>query len=237
MENGRVPGGRGAASPQGADDGKDHSRVAGAGPGNGEEADTARRLIQAGRKLFATRGFDGTSVRALTAAAGTNLGAVTYHFESKEELYRAVLNEVLGPVRELAEMLRGMHFSAPQLLEFFIRGMFQNLRETPDLPRFFVQEVVLGEEPAPPILETLRVVVTVLTGIIQEGQSVGTLRAGDPVLLALSTLSQPIYLSLMPRVLDREDLRAAGLPRPRTSPEEHAVDFVMKSLLAKEEME
>jgi AcrR family transcriptional regulator len=216
---------------------RSQTRGAGPGQGSGDEGDTARRLIQAGRKLFATRGFDGTSVRALTAEAGTNLGAVTYHFESKEELYRRVLEEVIGPIRDHAEMLRGMPLSAPQRLEFFIRGMFQHLRENPDMPRFFVQEVVLGEEPAPPILETLRVVVTVLTGIVQEGQAVGTLRAGDPVLMALSTLSQPIYLSLMPRVMEREDLRAAGLPRPRSSPEEHAVDFVLRGLRAKEEEE
>jgi hypothetical protein len=128
-----------------------------------------------------------------------------------------------------------MPFSTPQRLEFFIRGMFQHLRENPETPRFFVQEIVLGEEPAPPILETLRVVVTVLTGIIQEGQAVGVFRDGDPMLMALSALSQPIYLSLMPRVLARDDLRRAGLPQPRSAPEDHAVEFVLGGLLVREE--
>jgi len=202
---------------------------------DGEAGDTARRLIEAGRKLFASRGFDGASVRALTGEAGTNLGAITYHFESKEELYQAVLEVVLGPVREHLEMLKRMPFSAPQRLEFFIRGMFEHLRENPDMPRFMVQEIVLGENPSPQILKTLQVVVSVLTGIIQEGQAVGTIRAGDSMLMALSTLSQPIYLTLMPALLDREDLRAAGLPRPRSSPEDHAVEFVLRSLLVQEE--
>lgn len=202
---------------------------------NPESLDTAGRLLQAGRKLFSTKGFDGTSVRALTTEAGTNLGAVTYHFESKDELYIRVLEEVLGPIREHLEMLKGMPFSTPQRLEFFIRGMFQHLRENPETPRFFVQEIVLGEEPAPPILETLRVVVTVLTGIIQEGQAVGVFRDGDPMLMALSALSQPIYLSLMPRVLARDDLRRAGLPQPRSAPEDHAVEFVLGGLLVREE--
>ena len=197
--------------------------------------DTRQRLIDAGRKLLATGGFDGTSIRALTDEAGANLGAVTYHFESKEKLYQAVLEEVLGPVQEHLEMLKRMPVSAPQRLEFFIRGMFQHLRENPEMPRFMVQEIVLGENPSPEILKMVRTVVTVLTGIIQEGQAVGTIRQGDSALMALSTLSQPIYLSIMPPILGNEEMKKAGVPQPRISPEDHAVDFVMSSLLVREE--
>lgn len=197
--------------------------------------DTRQRLIDAGRKLLATRGFDGTSIRALTDEAGANLGAVTYHFESKEKLYQAVLEEVLGPVQEHLEMLKRMPVSAPQRLEFFIRGMFQHLRENPEMPRFMVQEIVLGENPSPEILKMVRTVVTVLTGILQEGQAVGTIRQGDSALMALSTLSQPIYLSIMPPVLGRTELKEAGVPQPRVSPEDHAVEFVLRSLEAREE--
>jgi AcrR family transcriptional regulator len=209
-------------------------------PGNprtveGEGEDTRRRLIVAARKLLAQKGFEGTSIRAVTEEAGANLGAVTYHFESKERLYHAVLEEVLGPMREQALILKGLPFSPLQRLEFFIRGMFQHLSENPDMPRFMVQEIVLGDEPAPPILETVRVIAPVLVGIIQEGQHVGTIREGDPVLMAISALSQPIYLSIMPPVLAREDLRASGVPQPRVSPEDHAVEFVLRGLAARQE--
>ena len=203
--------------------------------GGGAGTDTRDRLIRAGRKLISRKGFEGASVRALTEEAGANLGAVTYHFESKEKLYQAILEDVLGPIREHLEMLKSMPFSAPQRLEFFIRGMFQHLQENPDMPRLMVQEIVLGEDPSPQILETVKVVVSVLTGIIQEGQAVGTIRQGDSVLMALSTLSQPIYLSIMPPILANEEMKKAGVPQPRISPEDHAVDFVMNSLLAQEE--
>jgi AcrR family transcriptional regulator len=201
----------------------------------GEGGDTRHRLLEAARKLLAQKGFDGTSIRAVTEEAGANLGAVTYHFESKEKLYHAVLEEVLGPMREQARILKGLPFSPLQRLEFFIRGMFQHLSENPDMPRFMVQEIVLGDEPAAPILETVRVVAPVLVGIIQEGQHVGTIREGDPVLMALSALSQPIYLSIMPPVLAREDLKAEGVPQSRVSPEDHAVEFVLRGLAARQE--
>ncbi len=196
---------------------------------------TRQRLLDAGRRLFAEKGFDGTSVRALTEAAGVNLGAVTYHFESKERLYRSVLDQVLSPMRARAEALKGMRIPPLGKVELFVRGMFQHLRENPDVPRFMVQEVVLGERPSPPIMEAIQTVGLLLIDIIREGQAGGAIREGDPVLLALSTLSQPIYLSIMPPVISRVEMRRAGFPQPRVPPEDHAVEFVMRGLTARKE--
>jgi hypothetical protein len=75
----------------------------------------------------------------------------------------------------------------------------------------------------------------VLIGTIQEGQQVGTIRRGDAVLMALSTISQPIYLSIMPPVLAREALVGGGVPQPRNPPEDHAVEFVLRALQPPEE--
>ena len=200
-----------------------------------EVPDTALRLLEAGRKLFATGGFEGTSVRALTREAEANLGAVTYHFETKEALYQAVLDRVFAPVRGRLELLGDSPLPAPERLELFVRGMFQHLREHKDIPRFFVQEIVLGEDPSPPILNTVRTVLGTLAGILEDGQREGTVVAGDPVLMALTFLSQPIYLSLMPAFLERENLRGAELPEPDQSAEEHAVAFLRRAFVVSEE--
>ena len=47
---------------------------------------TRARLLDAAETLFAENGFDGTSLRSITSAAGANLAAVNYHFQSKEGL-------------------------------------------------------------------------------------------------------------------------------------------------------
>lgn len=197
-----------------------------------DEQDTRSRLIAVGRALMARNGFDATSVRSITEQAGANLGAITYHFGSKQGLYQAVLENVLSPLVEQVQLLKEMPFSPLQKLEYFIRGMFQHLRENPDMPRFMVQEIVLGDKPDPTIMELIGVIAPVLTGIIQEGQAVGTIRKGDPVLMALSSISQPIYLSIMPPVLARAQAANGGVPQPRTAPEDHAVEFVVRGLEA-----
>ena len=46
-------------------------------------AETKDRLLGAAEALFMEHGFEATSLRAITAAAGANLAAVNYHFGSK----------------------------------------------------------------------------------------------------------------------------------------------------------
>ncbi len=65
---------------------------------------TKERLLDAAERLFAARGFDGTSLREVTAEAGANVAAIHYHFGSKEELLRAVLSRIVAPVN--SERLR-----------------------------------------------------------------------------------------------------------------------------------
>ena len=61
-------------------------------------ADTKTRILDAAERLFVEHGFEATSLRQLTAAAGVNLAAVNYHFGSKEELFQAVLTRRLDPM-------------------------------------------------------------------------------------------------------------------------------------------
>lgn len=53
--------------------------------------DTRERLIAAAGPEFAKRGYFASSIRVICAAAGANVSAVKYHFGSKRELYRAVV--------------------------------------------------------------------------------------------------------------------------------------------------
>jgi AcrR family transcriptional regulator len=62
--------------------------------------DTKTRILDAAESLFMEHGFEATSLRQLTAAAGVNLAAVNYHFGSKEELFQAVLTRRLDPMNQ-----------------------------------------------------------------------------------------------------------------------------------------
>jgi len=55
-------------------------------------------LLDAAERLFARNGVEGTSVRDIIKAAGVNLGAINYHFGTKERLVLEVFARRLEPV-------------------------------------------------------------------------------------------------------------------------------------------
>jgi AcrR family transcriptional regulator len=64
-------------------------------------------ILDAAARVFTDRGYRGATVDAILKEAGLSKGAFYWHFESKDELMRAVLIErVERPVKELIELLR-----------------------------------------------------------------------------------------------------------------------------------
>ncbi len=70
--------------------------------------ETQTRILEAAEELFMQHGFEGTSMRQLTARAGVNLAAVNYHFGSKDALIEAVFRRRLDAINaeRIAELDR-----------------------------------------------------------------------------------------------------------------------------------
>lgn len=65
---------------------------------------TRAQLISVATGLFATRGYDGTSIEAVLAESGASRGSLYHHFKGKEALFLAVMEDVgaqaTGPAAE-----------------------------------------------------------------------------------------------------------------------------------------
>lgn len=98
---------------------------------------TRERILDAAERLFAAHGFAGTSLRAVTREAEVNLAAVHYHFGTKEDLLRAVLDRVVVPVnRERLERLGQLEagsgdepLSVEGILEAFLAPTLRSIRD------------------------------------------------------------------------------------------------------------
>lgn len=56
--------------------------------------ETRRQLVRAAIELFGEHGYEATSTRAIAQRAGCNLGLISFHFGSKQNLYDEVRDEV-----------------------------------------------------------------------------------------------------------------------------------------------
>jgi TetR/AcrR family transcriptional regulator, regulator of cefoperazone and chloramphenicol sensitivity len=87
---------------------------------------TRERIMKAAERLFAERGYDATSIRAIVAKARVNQAAINYHFDGKDGLYREVLRTAFRALTEQqlehADEMKAMSREAA-LVEFIRRQL------------------------------------------------------------------------------------------------------------------
>ena len=120
-----------------------------------DDGNRRQALLRAAARLFRQQGFSATSTRDIAAAVGMRSGSPFYHFESKEALLAAVMEE--GMERALAHQRERMAtavaasstpLSARECLRVLVRGHFDNLLgpESDHIPVMLYEWRVLSDE-------------------------------------------------------------------------------------------
>lgn len=120
------------------------------------EVEVQTRILQAAKKLFARRGYDGTTTRELAQAAGVAEGTIFRHFENKKailvevatqgwiEILTDLLTELseMGSYKAVAQVMRrrmlNLHQNADLLRVCFMEAQFH-----PDLRDQIQSEVII----------------------------------------------------------------------------------------------
>ncbi|MGB2769567.1 MAG: helix-turn-helix domain-containing protein [Candidatus Zixiibacteriota bacterium] len=64
---------------------------------------TFEKILHTARIEFARHGLAGARVDRIASLAGVNKAMIYYHFRSKENLHRVVIDQELGKVKKLME--------------------------------------------------------------------------------------------------------------------------------------
>jgi AcrR family transcriptional regulator len=87
--------------------------------------ESRRKVIDAATRLIGTRGYSGTTLVEIGREAGVSHGLVTYHFGTKEDCIKAVLEDIRAATTRRNEGRmsgqRGLA-SLDRLCEFYLRG-------------------------------------------------------------------------------------------------------------------
>jgi len=187
---------------------------------------TRDRILAVSRNLFTASGFDAVSVRDIVSAAQVNLGAVTYHFGSKKALYHAALESMADPFAARIAELAAEPGAPLDRIERIIRGALAHLLDNPGPPIVLLRELA-GDRPLPPpIASLMRRNIGAVSAIIAEGQQDGTIRAGDPALLAITVMSQPFFVRAAHRVVSV----AIGVDPSAADQQARITEHVVKSV-------
>jgi TetR/AcrR family transcriptional regulator len=109
---------------------------------------TRAAILDAAEKLFATKGFDATSLSEVGTSAGVSRGTPGYFFGSKADLYHAVLERSFTEVREAVRAGRARALASNQAPDAILAGAvsdyFDFLAARPNFIRLIEREALNG---------------------------------------------------------------------------------------------
>src|ERR1043165_9901809 len=85
------------------------------------ESNRRDALLRVSAKLFREKGFDGTSIRDISTAAGMHSGSPFYHFKNTQEVLMSVMEQGLAEGMRKNEQVMALELSPEQKLAKLIR--------------------------------------------------------------------------------------------------------------------
>jgi len=141
-----------------------------------------QRILQQATRLFAQRGYQGTSLQAVADAVGIRKPSLLYHFSSKERLRSQVLDSLLAHWKQqIPELLLGAR-SGHDRFSSTITALVRYFVADSNRARLMLREILDRPQVTQALMrEHLQPWATLLTDYIRMGQQLGRLRASvDP---------------------------------------------------------
>lgn len=96
---------------------------------------TLRKLLDAAAIEFGERGFHEASITGITRRAGTALGSFYTYFDSKDEIFRALVADLNSKVRDIARTAQHSNLPALEVERSALTGFLEFAREHKELYR------------------------------------------------------------------------------------------------------
>ena len=103
--------------------------------------DVRTQILTQATRLFAGRGYDGTSVQEIAEAVGIRKPSLLYHFNSKDELRESVLAEMLSHWNAVLPSLL-LQASREERFDSTMESLCAFFVEDPDRARLFLREIL-----------------------------------------------------------------------------------------------
>ena len=149
-------------------------------------------IVAAALQVFAEKGFAGAKMDEIAARAGVSKGAVYLYFATKEDVFRAVVEQAVAPnIDALGKTLLAIDMPFPDRVRALLPRFGQMIMAN---PIGAVAKMVLGESRNFPELAKVwhdNVVargISLICQIVEQAQAKGEVRAGDPRIHAFSIM-------------------------------------------------
>ena len=180
-----------------------------------EYSDKQIQIIETAERLFAERGFDGTSVRDIADEAGVNVAMISYYFGSKEKLMEALFELRVGSIKLRVEtLMKDEHLLPLEKVNMLIDEHIDRVMQKQDFYKIMIGVLVTNKNPA--ILKAANAVkirnAEVVSELIKDGQKKGVFKKKIDVVMMLNTMVGTVSQSMMSQQYYREFNNQLDMP-------------------------
>jgi AcrR family transcriptional regulator len=127
-----------------------------------EHNKTKISLLKNAAFLFASSGYDGTTIRAIAEKSGTNSAMISYYFGSKERLYHALFESHLEEMLMMINEIEGLGQNSGQKLATFLEYYCGRIQTNQDYYRILFSQLFGTQTP-----EIIKIVSTLRKSIFE----------------------------------------------------------------------
>jgi TetR/AcrR family transcriptional regulator len=165
-------------------------------PKSGSGHDPRERLLTTAARLFAARGFEGTSLRQVADGAGVTSAMVAYYFSDKAGLLEAVVMDGLSHILDAVESAVADSKSTDAFLARLVTAYLDVINRHPWIPSIMVREVISRDSALRDLVrrEFMERAVMIVPPAIARDIAANRLRADlDPAYTVLSIVGMCVF--------------------------------------------
>lgn len=185
-------------------------------------------IIKQAETLFASKGFEGTTVRDIAQAAGVNLAMISYYFGSKEKLIEALFVHRMGEVKlSIESVVNNREIHPFQKLVILIDQYIDRVFENQDFYKVLFTEQVLNKNKA--VIGAIRKYksgfISMISQVLEEGLNSGMFKYKGDTMLLLTSMTGSVMQMIINKDFYQEINHLAKM-------EEDAYDALLKEKLS-----
>jgi len=163
------------------------------------ESATKDKIFRTAAHLFAEKGYNGVSMREISEQAGVTKPAIYYYFNSKEDIYKELVQSALNFGNEKLKQVLAKDLPVRQKLVEIIKGHFRGCLQNPEYVQFFISLATSSEKL--PFLEDFKEQALEtkkgLTKLIQSGKDSGEFGPGVKPELAAAAINGAMLIFII----------------------------------------
>ena len=159
----------------------------------GKATETESLILDAARKVFIRKGYDGATMQMIAGEAGINKALLHYYYRNKDRLFEGVFREAFG---KMVPRIQQVLFSSEpfsEKLSVFVESYISTLQHVPEIPIFILHELRRNPDRMVELVKSSGIDPSRFEQMIRAEVEKGNIRPVDPLQLLVNMLALCIF--------------------------------------------